>query len=195
MARNLTSGMVTEVTAKSLRPIFLVKFEFDSGNVNFWSGIGDLVWNADTYTGSGDLLSISPAEESQQLKATNANFRLSGIPSSIISLALSEDYQGRMANLWFGMFDASRTIVADPFLHFKGRMDVMQPVLNGDSSTITLSVESVLVDLERPKERRYTDEDHQSANAGDKFFEFVPGLVDKEIVLGAGSHGRADGVE
>ena len=186
MSRNLTAAMVTEVTATGLTPVFFVKFEFDSGDIRFWSGIGDKTFNAEIYTGSGDLLTIAPAEETQQLKATNANFNLSGIPSTIISLAMSEDYQGRFVNLWFAILDSSGAIVADPFLQFKGRMDVMNIQDAGDTATITVSAESVLVDLERPKERRNTDEDHQLDNAGDKFFEFVPALVDREIILGIG---------
>ncbi len=184
MTRELTAAMVTEVSADSLSPIFFVKFEFDSGDIRFWSGLGDKTFNSEIYTGSGDLLTIAPPEETQKLKATNANFTLSGIPSSIISLALSEDYQGRFVSFWFAMLDSSGAIVADPFLQFKGRMDVMAIQDEGDTATITVSAESVLVDLERPRERRYTDEDHKLDNPGDPFFEFVPGLAEKEITLG-----------
>ena len=68
MTRSLTAGMVTEATAPSLRPILLVKIAFDSGDLNLWTGIGDLVFSGDTYTGAGDLLAFSPVEESDDLR-------------------------------------------------------------------------------------------------------------------------------
>ncbi len=184
MTRSLTGAMVTELTSSDLSPVFFTKFEFDSGDLRFWSGIGDKTYNSEIYTGSGDILSITPADETQQLKATNANFTLSGIPSSLISTALSEDYQGRFVNLWFAILDSNGDIVADPFLQFKGRMDVMAIQDGGDTATITVSAESILVDLERPRVKRYTAEDQKLDNATDLFFDFVPGLAEKEITLG-----------
>lgn len=183
MSRNLTAAMVTEVTGTTLTPVFFVKFEFDSGAVRFWSGLGDKTFNAEVYTGSGDLFAIAPPEETQQLKATNANFTLSGIPSSIISLALAEPYQGRLVTLWFAVLDDAGAIVADPFAQFKGRMDIMEIQDQGDTAAITVSAESILVDLERPKIKNYTDEDQQSVFSGDRFFEFVPQLQDMDIAL------------
>ena len=174
----------TELTSSGFAPVFFSKFEFDSGDLRFWSGIGNKTFNGETYTGSGDLLAITPADETQQLKATNANFTLSGIPSSIISVALAEPFQGRFVNLWFAVLDSNENIVADPFLQFKGRMDVMAIQDQGDTATITVSAESVLVDLERPKEKRYTAEDQKLDNPTDEFFNFVPALAEKEITLG-----------
>jgi hypothetical protein len=113
MARDLTAGMVTEVASTTVRPIVLVKLEFDSGAVRVWNGIGDLSWNAQTWTGVGDLGGVSPVEEAGDLKASGVRFQLSGIPAALISTALSEDYQDRPARMWLGMLDENLNIVAD----------------------------------------------------------------------------------
>ncbi len=182
--RNLTSGIKTEITAKRFRPVVFFKFAFDGGDLNLWTGIGPISWNGDTWEGSGDLLSVSPVRETQKTKAVGVEFSLTGIKTSIVSLALSEDYQGRVAQMWLAMLDTSQNVISDPYLNFKGRMDVMTIEDSGDTATISLTAESVLVDLQKPKERRYTDEDQQNEFPGDKGFEFVPGLQEKEIRFG-----------
>lgn len=183
MSRNLTAGLITELTAKGLSPVGLFKFEFDSGTLRFWTGIGEITWNSEIYVGSGNLISVSEVSETQELKAKGITFQLSGINASIISIAYTENYQGRPATFWLAAKDSNDAIIADPFISFKGKMDVMEDHDDGETATITLSVESHLIDLERPKVRYYTDEDQQLEYPGDLFFEFVPALIEKEIIL------------
>lgn len=183
MARSLSASMVTEVTSPVFSPIVLIKLEFDSGDVNLWTGVGDIVFNSDTYTGAGDLLDISPVKETSQLTAEGMSLTLTGISSGLISTALTENYQGRIANVWLASLDTSGGIVSTPYKYFRGRMDTMPMEDNGETATIQVNVENILIDLERSNSRRYTDEDQQAEFPGDLFFEFVTSLQDKEIVL------------
>ncbi len=183
MVRSLTSAMISEVQASVLSPIFLVQFSF-STPLRFWTGFGDLKFGGNTYMGAGNLLTISPIEETQEVRSTGVNFALSGIPSSILSVALTEDYQGRDVRMWFAVLDANKDIVLDPYLAFVGRMDVMEIVEQGETSAIGVSAENVLVALERPNERRYTPEDQKISFSGDKGFDFVAQLQDKQLIWG-----------
>lgn len=183
MSRNLTSAMQTEVAGNKVRPLVLVKFEFDSGDLRLWNGYRPLTFNAEVYTGSGNLLEVSGVQETQALKAAGVTFTLSGIDAAAISVAMDEDYQGRPVTLWFGAMDASDNIIGDAFRQFQGFLDVMTPVDDGLTATISVTAENELVDLERPRLRRCTDEDQELDYPGDRFFEFVPGLQEKEIVL------------
>ena len=54
----------------------------------------------------------------------------------------------------------------------------------GETATISISVESRLVDWERPRVHRYTNADQQIAYPGDKGLEFVAQMVEKELVWG-----------
>lgn len=183
MTRDLHADTIAEITSESVEPILFAKLEFDSGDLNLWTGIGDLVWNGDTYTGAGDLVKLSEINETQQVKSEGMEMGLSGIPSTIISIALTEDYQDRPATLWFAFLDNTQSIISNPYQQFKGRMDTMSFEDGGETGSISIAVESILIDLERPKERRYTDEDQQQEYPGDRGFEFVAGLQEKEIIL------------
>ena len=102
MARNTTAALDTEMNASELRPALFVKAEFDSGDINLWSGLGDKDFGGDTYTGAGELLNISGVQETQKLQANGLTFTLSGMPTSLISIALTEEYQWRPISMWIG---------------------------------------------------------------------------------------------
>ena len=63
-------------------------------------------------------------------------------------------------------------------------MNTMSIEDGGETSTITLTVESKLVALERGSNRRYTHENHIARHPNDTFFSYVTALQDKEIVWG-----------
>jgi hypothetical protein len=185
MSRNLTTAVQNELAASELQPFFAIKLAFDSGDVKLWTGYGDITIASETYLGGGQLLSISPIEETVEIAARGVNLALNGINSSLVSVALSESYQGRSAKVYLGVI-SSGAVVADPYLVFDGRMDVMTIEDAGDTANISLSAESRLIDLERARVRRYTNNDQQNQFAGDTSLRFVADLQDKEIAWGSG---------
>lgn len=179
MARTVPSAILTALTQPNVAPFFAVEFLFDTAPLRIWSGYGTRTIDGQTYTGTGALLSISGMEEVGDLTAKGITLSLTGLSSSIVSLALAEPYQGRSCRVLFGV-----TNVNDFVEVFSGLMDVMTIEDTGETSTISLSVESKLVSLERPVVRRYTHESQQALYPGDTFFSFVTDLQDKEIVWG-----------
>ena len=189
MERPLTAAMATQMTGSPVVPVLLVKMEFSSGDLNVWSGYGDIAFGGDTYTGVGDLGSVSPITETQEVAATGASFGMSGIPASMIATALAEDYQERPARMWLGALDLTidpPPLVADPYQIFAGRMDVMTIAEDAETATISVSVENRLIDLEVAKQRRYTAEDQKNEFPGDTGLDQVTALQDAEITWGKG---------
>lgn len=188
MSRTLTSGMNAVTTDEIVRPVYLVRMVFDATEVtnelNMWSGLGDLVYDGETYLGVGDLLSISSVKETADISASGLNVMLSGVKSSLVAVAKNQDYQGRPLTLSFGAFNDSGDLVADPVVVFSGFMDTMTIAETGDYSTISIAVENKLIAFERSKIRRYTAEDQKIDHPTDKGFEFVASIGEKEIVWG-----------
>ena len=101
MSRNLTTAVQNELAASELQPFFAIKLAFDSGDVRIWTGYNDITVASETYIGGGQLLSISPIEETVEIAARGVNLALNGINSSLVSVALTESYQGRSAKfIW-----------------------------------------------------------------------------------------------
>ena len=203
MSRTLTSGMLGVTTADIVRPAYFVRMVFDSGEspnvLNIWNGIGDLAYGGNTYTGTGDLLSISQITETADIQASGINVSLAGVKSSLIVIAKDHDYQGRPLTVSLGAFDASGSLIADPVIVFSGFMDTMTIAESGQYSTISIAVENKLISFERSKVRRYTAEDQKIDHPTDKGFEFVTAIVQKEIIwgrpTGQSAGGDSDGAD
>tara|TARA_B110000879_G_scaffold4015_1_gene5364 strand:- start:443 stop:1081 length:639 start_codon:yes stop_codon:yes gene_type:complete len=188
MSRTLTNGMTAVTTADVVRPAYFVRMVFDSGEspnvLNIWNGVGDLAFGGNTYTGTGDLLSISQITETSDIAATGINVSLTGVKTSFIAIAKDHEYQGRPLTVSLGAFDASGDLIADPVIVFSGFMDTMTISESGANSTISIAVENKLIAFERTKVRRYTAEDQKIDHPTDKGFEFVTAIVQKEIIWG-----------
>lgn len=185
MARDLTTGMVIAMTSKVVRPCFIVEIDTAAGIILAWSGIGTLSWNGKGYVGVGVFGGIDVVGESTDLKAVGVNFSLDGVDSAMLSVALQDIQQGKIATLWLGALDSSGTLIADPYQLFSGFTDV--PTINegpDSSCTIAISVENRAIDLGRARERRYTSADQQIDYPGDEGFDYVPSLQNAVIRFG-----------
>ena len=65
-----------------------------------------------------------------------------------------------------------------------GYIDTMDINEGTDTSTITVKVESKLLELERQRVLRYTSAIQKSLYSGDKGFDFVDQLQDKKFIWG-----------
>jgi hypothetical protein len=206
MSRDLSTNTIDNISQDVVYPFFATELRFDGDNtLRLWTGQGTLVLEDGTsWVGTGNLLNISAIEETSELAVKGATLTLSGVPSEVLSLALSEPYQGRVCNIYFGTFsqgsilqesssyillqDGSRinleTTDKDFSEIFSGYMDQMNIEESGETSTIQLLVENKLVDLERARVARFTSGYQKSIYAGDLGLDFVEDLQDKQISWG-----------
>jgi hypothetical protein len=173
MPRPWSSTMLAQFSAANIKPVLFLQMQFTDGPIHVWSGLGTLTWNGIQWTGLGEMGTISSVEESSEIKATNVTFTLSGIPHDLIVHALGQVRQGNPVLLWFGALGNNGNVLADPLQLFAGRMDVPSIDEGAQTSTISISVENRLIDLNRSRERRFTDQDQQIDHPGDLGFQLV----------------------
>tara|TARA_R100000657_G_C4665964_1_gene109897 strand:+ start:754 stop:1329 length:576 start_codon:yes stop_codon:yes gene_type:complete len=189
MTRTIGSNFNTQITSSQIRPFMAVSLGFTTP-LNLWTGYHNITIGSDTYIGGGNLLDISSIQESSEVKATGMSIALSGLDSSIVSSALTENVQGTVVKVFFGVLTTSSNadaIVDTPYQFFEGFLDTMIISDEGDTSKISITVENKLITLEKPVDRRYTDQDQKNLFSSDKGLEYVDSLQDKEIVWGGGS--------
>jgi hypothetical protein len=183
MSRDLTSTTLSSITDDVVYPFFAVELLFDGDStIRMWTGQGTLTVSGEDYVGAGNLLAISAIEETAEMAVRGATLTLSGVPTELLSLALSEPYQGRVCNIYFG-------VTSEGALNqiFSGYMDQMNIVDGGETSTIELMVENRLIDLERARVSRFTSGYQKSIYPDDLGLDFIEGLQDKDIVWGRSS--------
>jgi hypothetical protein len=206
MSRDLSTAISSSLEDNVVYPFFAVELQFDSPNtLRLWTGYGTLVFEGVSYYGTGELLNISSVEETIEMAAKGATLTLSAVPSEVISLALQEPYQGRVCKIYFGMFSTDTLLQEDGTSYillqdgakiaiesqetgltevFTGYMNQMSIEEGPETSTIQLSVENKLVDLERPRVARYTSAYQKDQFAGDLGLDFVESLQDQKLVWG-----------
>ena len=152
--------------------------------VRLWTGYGIITINSQQYLGSGEIGAISTIGESNKIEAKGITLSLSGIPSNLLTNALYETYQNRNCTIYFGCL-VNGVLTVAPYEIFTGLMDTMNITQNGDSSNISLNVESSLINLKRTKISRYTNEDQLGlTNNTDTSLRYVADLQNKEILWG-----------
>ena len=206
MSRDLSTGVSDALEQDVIYPFTAVELQFDGGNVvRLWTGVGTLVFEGQSWTGAGELLKISSVEESSEMAAKGATVNLSGVPSDILSLALSEPYQGRVGKIYLGLFSIGALEKENGtdyiLLHngdkilletrqtslteiFSGFMDTMQIDESPENSIISLTIENKLLTLERPRTARYTHEYQKTVDSTDKGLEYVESIQLRDFVWG-----------
>lgn len=196
MGRTIASSIISKLSNSEVYPFYAVDLNFDSSPVYIWTGVGDITLNSNTYTGTGELLQISDVQETQDISAKGMTLSLSGIPSNLLALAINTAYQGRTCKLYLGFMTswANPDAAPDTMEVFSGYMDQMVIDEGAETSTISTTVESRLIDLEKPRNWRYTHQSQQSRleyfpNAGpfgtrDIAFRFVENLQGQRLKWG-----------
>lgn len=190
-SRSIPAVVEAALDDSVIRPIFAVELLFDGNEtLRLWTGIGDQVLDGNTYTGAGSLMSISAVEETSEIAVKGATLTLSGIPSQLVSLALSEPYQGRVCKIHFGVSDG--TTYSDLAEIFSGYMDEMNIDEGAETATIELKVENKLIDLERARVARYTSQYQKSLYPNDLGFDFVESIQLQRILWGTSGNSQID---
>lgn len=185
MSRTIPGGLAAAIAAQAVAPVMFVECDFQSGFVRMWSGFGPLVWNGLTWVGGGELMGISQIEETRSIEATSIGLTLSGVPSAMVSVAYNDFSQGRSCKVWLGAMDVTAgTVIVDPIQIFAGRMDTISDQDDGQTSTISVTAESNLTDLDRLRVRYFTDQDQQRIFGGDRSMRYMSSVQDRPINWG-----------
>lgn len=184
MPRDVTSDMSAALQSANLAPAVFVEAHFANEIVYVWTGIGDISWNSQTWKGVGALGSIGTIEDGSAVEAKGTTIALSGLNQELLNDALNDYQTGLPVKIYLGLFNEDDELIDSPIRSFIGRMDLPTVSVAGDTSTITISCENLLLDMNTSVERRYTNEDQRIDHPEDRGFEFVNAIQDVTIFWG-----------
>lgn len=173
MTRILTNDVKTELVAAANKPFFLVYLQFSDSIIRLSTLRYDINWDSNLWFGNGWLHGIESVVENEDLEATGAIITLAGVPAAILSLVLSQTNQGGLGKIYLGFLNSSDAVISSPYELFRGYLDVPTIQEDSDEPVISISLESILVDLQRTKEGRYNNEHQHIYYSTDTGFRFV----------------------
>ena len=108
---------------------------------------------------------------------------LSGVGTDQVALAIDEARQGAPGHIWLALLDDAGQIIPNPIYLFGGQLDVPQIDDTGDTCRISITYESQLIDLQRPRcaDTPRGSADHAPGRPG---FEFVTTIQTREVQWG-----------
>lgn len=183
----LFSETVSAVAAgNTVVAALLVFLDFEDDPRRLWTGFGDLVTNdGHTWSGIGQLVEIDGLSASIGMSAQPMSFKLSGVDSTIMSLAASEadKVKDRQCVVYLQFFDEETLQPLDiPYAIKTGILDQMSfDAPSASERTITVSAEGNWTNRKRPAYSLYTDRDQNWRYPGDRGLEQVADLVNKTI--------------
>jgi hypothetical protein len=183
MGRSITTAVNNALAADNVPLLIFTELDFESGMVRLCNAEYTFSWNGYDWLGLGRMGSIDVIQEGADLQPYGISLSITGIDSANVSTALNEQYQNRACRIWLAPLTDNYEVIADPVLIFRGRMDNMNLQI-GATASITLTAENRLADWNRPRVRRFNNDDQISIYPNDKGFEFIHLIVDKVLNWG-----------
>lgn len=182
MPRPLEAAFEAELVKASGDRTFLLSLDVPSGVVRLTTWRADLPWNGATYLGDGRFAGFDKVEERTDLGPTVTMLAFLVPRSDPLFVSLRDEaIQGRQARMHLGLFDAAGSLLVDPNPVLAGEMAA--PTFAFDprqGPTVGLAVAGPFND-DRPRERRWTDEDQKAEHPGDKGLEFATELAYRPV--------------
>ena len=187
MSRNGVSAAYVSSSVSLVQPYIAAYMDFSGSAVRVWTGNATKSLSDDfgggNYLGVGTLGGVSAVTETTDVSAKGIDLTLSGIPTEYVSLALSDNYRGRQVAVYLILFNTAMTSY-EQITMFRGRMNQISINESGETSTLIISCENRLIELNRTTDVRYTDEAQKELYPTDTGLEFVAAMANKSIYWG-----------
>ncbi len=184
MRNGVTTASATAMAAGLVNMALLVQITFLSETVYIYSGVGNVLWNGNTWYGVGSLGSIATIEETVEVRATGVALKLSGIDPQLLAESMNDYRQGLPVLIWLMMFDGVGAIIPNPILSFQGKTDVAKISVDGQTATISINAETRLIDMNTSVVRRWTPCDQALINPLDQGLNWVPSIAQIPLFWG-----------
>ncbi len=186
MPRDIDPVLLAALSAGYCEPVHLLMLTFRSATRYVWSGVGDLVWGGNTFLGVGSLGALGDVKESSEVTADGTSVSLSGIDPTDLGESLTDIQLGAPAARWLGAVQpGTRTLIGTPYPLFVGQVDKPSIYTGPEKISISLALESRMINHARASNRRYTAADqHANGYPDDIAFNWVEIMNDIALVWG-----------
>ena len=164
MTRSLTTAIKNELATNDIRPVHLITIGFGTP-VNITDCSFDLTSSVSgssvTYSASDFIMGISNHTEETDITKSSVSISLSGADQTFISVVLNENVINDSVTIFRGLLADDNTLIADPFLLYKGNIESFEIQEGEKDSTVALSIVSHWADFEKKNGRKTNNTSQQ----------------------------------
>ena len=175
MTRSLTTATKNELATNDLRPIHLITIGFGTP-LNFtdcsFPLTSSISGSSVTYATSSLIMGISNFTEEVDITKTSLKLGFSGADQTLISTCLNENVVNDSVVIYRGFLNDSNTLIADPFLLYKGHVESFSIQESEKDSTVGLSIVSHWADFEKKNGRKTNNTSQQRFFSTDVGMDF-----------------------
>lgn len=162
--------------------VVFVKIEHPSGTGYFCSGLGSRSWDGHTWSGVGNLGTISPVKHSSEIAIQDIAFTISGVDAALIA-KLADDVRNRAGLAWLACLDEVDQVVRDPYQLVDSELDYQVFETKDDgTATITIIAHSGFYTLDRGVEEAWTPENQKLTYPLDTGMDMIPSLQKQDLL-------------
>ena len=175
MTRSLTTAVKNELATNDIRPIHLITIGFSTPvNITNCSFplTSSISGSSVTYSASDFILGISSHSEQTDLTKASIDLVLSGADQTFISTVLNENVTNDEVTIYRGFLNDSNSIIADPFLLYKGNIENFTIQESEKDSAVNLTIVSHWADFDKKNGRKTNNVSQQRFFSTDVGMDF-----------------------
>lgn len=175
MTRSLTTAIKNELATNDIRPVHLITIGFGTP-INITDCSFDLTSSVSgssvTYSASDFIMGVSNHTEETDITKSSVSISLSGADQTFISVVLNENVINDSVTIFRGLLADDNTLIADPFLLYKGNIESFEIQEGEKDSTVGLSIVSHWADFEKKNGRKTNNTSQQRFFSTDVGMDF-----------------------
>mgnify|MGYP000739720512 CR=1 FL=1 len=175
MTRSLTTAIKNELATNDIRPVHLITIGFGTP-INITDCSFDLTSSVSgssvTYSASDFIMGVSNHTEETDITKSSVSISLSGADQTFISVVLNENVINDSVTIFRGLLADDNTLIADPFLLYKGNIESFEIQEGEKDSTVALSIVSHWADFEKKNGRKTNNTSQQRFFSTDVGMDF-----------------------
>ena len=136
----------------------------------------DVQLNGNMYTSTGDLLSISSSEESDQMSKTGLTLQMNGINISFQAQLDNGGFIRAPIDIIHADVPEGTNVATSYLYYHRGYCDTPVSAIDYESGTISLAMETtnIFIDIDKtPSLLRSSLSNHRARHPGDLFFQYT----------------------
>ena len=152
-------------------PVLLIDLFFDSAELNIWTLPFPKVVEGKEYVPLAGVTDGFSFRNSLDLRGLDSSLQVSGQSQEILTYALTEEFQNRLARVRLANLDEDLNISAVETIHI-GYMTNMPITDDDQESTVSIVIESIFRSVNAPETFRLSKADQALIDPDDTFFDF-----------------------